>query len=336
MDPLLTAILQSGKERIPDWVQQNLGSNKVGGYTDVAEAPEGPGYGGRAVAAYERSQTPGVDTRSFARRAVDAILALGDPRSRQGLLKGEDVGMGFFNPAFGMAGMLAGKKAVGAPLEKLKKALEAEARGVPSQEIWRKYGWERGADKQWRWEISDNAARISQRAQDVLGGEVSVEKGVMGDVLEHPDLYKAYPGLAQIPASVVKAAREGSYMPSIVKGRAKIKVAGETPSDVLSALVHEGQHGVDEIEGFATGGSPAGMGLGDIERIRATPTSVEDLRDPAMTAYRRLAGEVGARNTEARLADSDLRKFAPGLTEDVPRMLQIVRMLQEGRFNNGN
>lgn len=328
MDPLFQAILDSSKEGLPSWVTQNLGANRVGGYSDVGPAPEtNPVYEGRASEAYERGKEPGSSKRPFIKQFVDAFMGLGDPRAQAELPKARDVGEGFFNPPVGL-GILAGKKALGAPLEKLKKALEAEARGVPSQEIWRKYGWERGADKQWRWEIPDDAARVSQRAQETLGGGASVETGVLGDVLEHPELFKAYPGLAQIPASVVKAARSGSYTPTMAEGGASIKAAAQAPESLLRTLTHEGQHGVQEVEGFAPGGSPEAMKQGEIASVRSRPMSAEDLKDPARTAYQRLAGETEARNAEARLVDSDLRKFAPGVTEDVPRLLQIVRAAQ--------
>ncbi len=342
MDPLLSAILQSRdpsrlvQEMRPEWAVP-LGQ----GRPEVSAPPEraGPPLPARmqetrdvGAAAYERGRDPLNSKRSFFKQAVDAILALNDQRARDELPSAESMAIDWWNPNMGMVGMLAGKGAKTAPLGKLKKAIEAEARGVPSQEIWRKYGWERGTDKQWRWEMSDEASRLSPAAQEAISSEVPFQ-GRLGDAWEHPELFKAYPNLADTPITLTKGPKAGSYMPTIADEGSYVKAQGFTPEQVLNALHHEGSHGVAEREGFAAGSSPAGSRLADIMQVRRTPTSVEDLKDPALAAYWRQAGEVGARNDAARMADPDLKKLAPSLTEDVPRMLQIIRFLG-GRSGN--
>jgi hypothetical protein len=61
------------------------------------------------------------------------------------------------------AGMIAGRKALTADLEKLKQAEAMEKRGLRSATIWDQTGWERGADGLWRFEIDDSQAVVDSK-----------------------------------------------------------------------------------------------------------------------------------------------------------------------------
>jgi hypothetical protein len=117
----------------------------------------------------------------------------------------------------------------------------------------------------------------------------------------------------------------------------------------LSVLLHEIQHGLQNIEGFANGGSPLGFydpeksaaaiaymqGLHEqnpdvgwdqgVERrrredARKIPLQAGATEADKFEAYRRLAGEVEARNTQARqgMTDAERRLRPPSTTADVP------------------
>lgn len=78
-----------------------------------------------------------------------------------------------------------------ADMAQLAKAREMEEQGEAREAIFRETGWFRGADGRWRFEIDDSGARILP--------EKAREGQVLGDVLEHPALYEAYPELSGYP-----------------------------------------------------------------------------------------------------------------------------------------
>lgn len=311
MDPRLTEILQS------------QGS--------VPEAPSFVGPSPEDTSTFAAS-TPGAARQNVLRTA----LQLNDPESF-GSKVFKVLGMLSSNEAPGMPGplqgILAGVKAARAPTKTLQAAIKAEREGLPSQEIWRKYGWERGADKKWRWEIPDDAAKLTAVAKDYVARDPRT-KGYpppLSSMLEHPALLKNYPELGQLGTTLHKAPAEGSFSPSSDFARSRVDARGMTDEELKSSLLHELQHGIQAREGFASGGSPATVPKVDINRVLRSARGPEDLRDPEMTAYKRLAGETEARNVEGRLGNPDLRKLAPSVTEDVPRLLQIVRAMQGGK-----
>ncbi len=126
------------------------------------------------------------------------------------------------------------------------------AAGKPSEEIRAVTGWFPGKyDGKMRWEIPDNGAKLK------IG---EVKKGhtlKLSAVLDHPALFAAYPQLEDV--SVVF----GDY-PYDTSGGGYLKKGTDTEitldtrnpgSKALSTLVHEVQHVVQDIEGFARGGN---------------------------------------------------------------------------------
>src|SRR5882762_8779354 len=97
----------------------------------------------------------------------------------------------------------------------LETAQAAEREAVHPDEIWQKTGFFKGADKQWRYEIPDEHAKLSDRGFTVntledpnAGGEINKLYTVnnktktgsttsqitrLPDILDHPELYDAYP-----------------------------------------------------------------------------------------------------------------------------------------------
>lgn len=336
MDPLLQAILSSRdpsrlvQEMRPEWAARESGANRVGGYPDVGPAPEvSPVYEGRASAAYERSKEPMAGKRSFIKQFADAFMSLGDPRAQAELPKAREVGETMWNPVFGGAGILTNAANSPVLLKSLKQAMEAKAKGWPSQKVWDKFGWDQNAAGQWVRQIPDDSLRLTARAQEAVGGGAPMKEVPLNQAIDWPELFKTHPETAQLLTTIGKGDFAGSYLPRIAQGGARMKLQGQNPAQVLEALQHEGSHAVSDVAGMPAGSNPAASTLADIMRVKSTPTSVKDLEDPAFAAYWRQAGEAGARNESARFVDQDLRKLAPSLTEDVPRMLQTVKFLQE-------
>jgi hypothetical protein len=135
----------------------------------------------------------------------------------------------------------------------LAKAKELQASGAPREDVWRETGWFQGVDGSWKFEIDDSGAKLT-----------GADSGTMREVVDHPTLYEAYPQMADVPTSVSPGrydagtgySQYGSWSgtfdePGIMP---ELTIASRTKSGLPSA-VHEGQHGVETIEGWARGGN---------------------------------------------------------------------------------
>lgn len=229
----------------------------------------------------------------------------------------------------GAAGIFGGRLAPGAPRGKLDVAQILEKRGATPEDIWYQTGWFKGHDKKWKFEIPDTLAEVK------LLGPAGVE-GKLSEFLHHPKLYEAYPDLANLSTMRDPNLKSvGAYWsPDPKTGSPAAMSFKETDygrrGDTLGTLLHETQHGIQDIEGFARGtssagrlreGTPAWQVYEDKIRslVRATgrreigPEEARFLREQSMKeGYQRSAGEVEARNVERRM---DMR---PGQLEAAP------------------
>lgn len=173
----------------------------------------------------------------------------------------------------------------------------------------------------------------------------------LDQVIDHPALFAAYPALHEVMVQVdPKLGIGGAF--SLVESAdgTTTQVIRIGKGQQLSTLLHEIQHGIQDIEGFASGGTARQMMPENskeilarrqeiLDRITAAPddTDVSALWDqldameenPAITAedrYRRLAGETESRNTQARqkLTAAERRATSPEATADVKASDVIV------------
>jgi hypothetical protein len=158
----------------------------------------------------------------------------------------------------------------------------------------------------------------------------------IGEVLDHPRLFQAYPQLADM--RVVYAPEK---LPAKVSGAIAFDTRNNEPVMILGdvnarelrkTVLHELQHGIQRIEGFALGGSSDKLQDSpqyrhDVQndaqtfREQQNPDAAQENLDDldALEIYHRLAGEAEARNVEAR-ADFSERVAAavpPQRTADV-------------------
>lgn len=255
----------------------------------------------------------------------------------------------------------------------LKAAQERLACGENAQELRKEVGWFLGPDGKMRYEIDDSKAcfatsvffegelypsRFLADARDraQAGGE-----GALGSVLEHPELFDAYPGLRDI--EVVGRIREGAEQGSF-DGQ-KIDAQAPTQEQLIAVILHEVQHAIQRFEGFAMGGNSESARAAELQimrvKLREINETIIDLgrersgmkssddveyqrnvdrhkalvaqRDsldvqeqslkhdlaPAAKAYKRLAGEVEARNVMARrgMSSCSRKEVSPQETDDV-------------------
>jgi polyhydroxyalkanoate synthesis regulator phasin len=216
-------------------------------------------------------------------------------------------------------GIFGGRLAKTADLDKLAQAETFEKAGVSPDIIWGATGWGRGSDGRWRFEIPDQKAAFK-------GGIPAVPKNT-SEVFDHPELYAAYPELAMglVKKTGARAQFNGAnYGNNVIGINPKIK-------DPRSTMLHELQHSVQDIEGFAKGADTGsaksivtqamvrkGMSLQEAKKI------VSKLKDKYQV-YKHSAGEAEARSVQKRKDFSALQRNvrAPWRDEDVPRNIQL-------------
>lgn len=293
------------------------------------------------------------------RKATDlaGMLALGGSMRAMGMKAGE--------PELGIFG---GRLAKTAPLDDLARAEAMEQAGTSADDIWKATGWGRGADGKWRFEIPDNQTTwkippkdwISRNDDGVLMAPnvgTAFEKAKadlvpqapvrVKRIMEHQPLSDAYPAALNTPLRLERGAASGSHTGDSIGVHQSL-----TPMDAKSTFLHELQHGTQSTEGFAVGGRPDPKMAERLlyEQRKKSMTLSPDVfkqlnpkgsyrsylskidRDAKKYAadetYRRLAGEVEARNVQKRMdmTPAERRATPPWATEDVPRDQQIVRM----------
>ena len=280
----------------------------------------------------------------------------------------------------------AGQQAATADTMALATAQQRLEAGEDAETVRQETGWHKGADGKWRFEISDADAKyIGKEAMEQAAENDPYKMAEMRleEVLDHPALFAAYPGLRDVSVAYeASSAADGDlYYGANYNAEDNVITIGNGLDEAtqLSALLHEIQHGIQNIEGFATGGNEdsrsdvmqavsqqrslwadvyavrrdldAGKKLETVlaewqDFLDAQP-SAEALRiaqDPELETavalqnmetlerqyaqlrnegrgdtYRRLAGEVEARNTQARqgMNDAQRRATPPSQTADV-------------------
>lgn len=215
-------------------------------------------------------------------------------------------------------------------------------------------GWERGADGKWRYEMPD--AKIKD-TMDVGGGHIVKRYeddmlwngGKLSNAIDAPELFKAYPQLKDVRIDTDAIMND---MPSNGEYNSKtntITIHADELKYMNGILNHEIQHAIQDIEGFAKGGSLR-LVRGEVKKkLNEVTKQIRQLRaegkeDEAKAlieknrglynayqknddynSYKSLAGEVEARNVSARLnmTPEERRKSLAESTEDVARKDQI-------------
>jgi hypothetical protein len=130
-------------------------------------------------------------------------------------------------------------------------AEQMAAAGKDAKAIWLATGWERGADKKWRFEIDD----VSLDA-DFLK-TVDKKSGLfeaLADNKARTDLFAAYPALKDF--SIMREPLEDREGGNFDAANKIITLNSKHNSDFnMDFLVHEIQHFIQEKEGFAKGSS---------------------------------------------------------------------------------
>ena len=303
-DPMGEAIVrQLHRKRGSSWLSPDTSAERAS--SDILREAGIPGIryldqGSRAAGEGSRNYVVFDDS------LIEITHKDGQPvRTAADALRSEDMTAAVVKPD-GQLFAFAGERAKTADLDKLRFAQTMEGMGAAREDVWRETGWFRGVDGRWRFEIDDSGS-----------GRTWWRRGMLSDVLRHPELYAAYPDVAQTRtrrlgmfSSIVAA---GSYDPAKPGRAAEIRYNGDFGKQGQRIFIlHEAQHAVQDAEGFRYG---AEVGQ------RVTPEQ-----------YERLAGEVEARavETRANMTPEQRRARPPWLDYDVPEDQQIVRLPGDG------
>ena len=209
-------------------------------------------------------------------------------------------------------------------------AKKMEDRGANRDEIWKATGdmdapTFKDVDGNWKQEISDKGAGFPKSGLQDLEAYGWRKQG---RIYKNPEMFKAYPDLAEIstgPLSRFDAhSSRGSYdfarneilLNSYDIGDAvsRKKIAKEKLQEVGSVNQHELQHAIQDREGFARGGRPDEF---------AADKNFSDAHE----SYKRLAGEAEARNVQTRLnmGMAERKANPPWTTLDVDEKDLLVR-----------
>jgi len=247
----------------------------------------------------------------------------------------------------------AGRRSFTADRAKLARAEEMEAAGELPGIIEDFTGWRRGDDGQWRYEITDEDAALREDGWAELERRAGDDgpKGTvhLGEVISHDRLFAAYPKLRAYPIRVMAFKSRGTHA---AWGDGEIALAKRLVESgdrekALSSLLHEIQHVIQSDEGFALGAPSSVSAMRESTYADALQEEIARLEDlgfdgeremvemtAARNVYHRSAGEIEARNTQARRKMTEAQRGdLPGdYTRDVPRAEAVVRLrLQRDR-----
>jgi len=127
-------------------------------------------------------------------------------------------------------------------LDNLAIAREMETSGKDAKTISLATGWEKGVDGKWRYEVPEGK---------MVSGRVG--HWFLPEIYEDPELYAAYPQIRDL--DVVIARNNGRSVRGSFNGNV-IYIYADDLKQANSTLNHEIQHAIQDIEGFAKGGSP--------------------------------------------------------------------------------
>jgi hypothetical protein len=205
----------------------------------------------------------------------------------------------------GVAGMMVGKGSKTWDAVREAETQKMLSEGLDPSSVWNKTLTGKGLDNMLRQEISDQNAKFLRdpvfmprtnqmsieeyRALgeihpnktlselDKIAGRTNPNYNVpLSSLLDHPELYKAYPQLKDLPINFEPNLRSrGSFIPpreyskmnpegyvelktpQVVRPNLPYTLDAKRKEDILSTLLHEVQHKIQDVEGFAKGGAPS-------------------------------------------------------------------------------
>ena len=164
--------------------------------------------------------------------------------------------------------------------ELLNEAQAMAAEGKMQQEIYKKTGWRRGADGNWRFEIPDNLDKI-----DIKKLQSTKQFFTLGEIYDNEKLYEAYPFLREV--TIQKEKLDGNRL-GYSEGDYLIVIDSDVDEWFTpGTIIHELQHIIQNYEGFASGGNPRQVRTLVNDAIRKKTEEARSLAPHATMYYNR-------------------------------------------------
>ncbi len=181
--------------------------------------------------------------------------------------------------------------------QEIKAALEA-ARDAHKEAMWEQVAKERMSREVFEEALAMRMGTAEERERLVLSEDDWVGLGeTLGDILDYPELYRAYPALKDV--EMVYRQASGSFVrfkkSGELKGAKILLSVSRTEEMMRGSLLHEVQHLIQVYEDFGFGGTARNVGY-----IFASLGRAEELSGDSEKDYKRLAGEVEARAVNDR------------------------------------
>jgi len=241
--------------------------------------------------------------------------------------------------------------------------------GASGSDIFYHTGWFRGADGAWQWVLPDRDAKLNRsyfnvtpaQAEKVITPPTKNYKGytsparpetlamlpgvsaLLPSVLQHPTLYQAYPELSIATVSRMPPNEDGgTVIADYNRSKNAIRLSsGHSEQEIASVLLHELQHGVQGVEGFAAGGDKDYFLPSDYySRHDTARQGIKQVRDEAAKvlgtngAYdliNRIEMKVLDDNNDpdvARRTAADAAKLPPGLYDKMVNAVAVMYPLE--------
>ena len=193
--------------------------------------------GSKAVAIAARKMTPQLYNKILGVAKKMPQMAKDNPKLLGKLYKNaKDVSLNSF----------AGEKAITANVGKLDQAKAMLEKGANEVEIWQKTGWFKDRDGAWKFEIGDSKAKLNPNFKS--GGK-------LGELLEHEELFKAYPELKDV--RVVKIGDDvpegAAFSVKDTAQREKRGIYNVAFNNKKSTIIRKDLETIDEIIKFEKG-----------------------------------------------------------------------------------
>ena len=193
--------------------------------------------GSKAVAIAARKMTPQLYNKILGTAKKMPQMAKDNPKLLGKLYaNGKDVSLNSF----------AGEKTITANVGKLDQAKAMLEKGADEVEIWQKTGWFKDKDGAWKFEIGDSKARLNPNFKS--GGR-------LGELLEHEELFKAYPELKDVGVVKIEDEIPSGAAQSVknVAQREKRGIYNVAFNNKKSTIIRKDLETIDEIIKFEKG-----------------------------------------------------------------------------------
>lgn len=185
--------------------------------------------------------------RAFPGNTYKSMMTQGDPKALTELaMQNANIG-----------GMMIGPSS---QLWNAKNAFDAAKmlkQGISPEDVWKSTGTTKGLENAYRQEISDELALLKGTGN--FGEIYEHRKAMHGvttptveEVMRHPKLFEAYPELKGIQVQLLPESSRNNASYSPVEGIIRVNPKA-TSQQATSSMLHELQHGVQEIEGWNKG-----------------------------------------------------------------------------------